>query len=370
MSQTYPSNALPKGTMIQEFRVEHVLGVGSFGIVYRARNIYFDEVVAIKEFLPSQLARRLDSSTVRPNSAENRAVYEWGIKKFVNEAKLLWELSQPTPHPSIICVSRFHEANGTAYMVMDYEQGESLSDWLRRSNTLTQAELERVLYPLLEGLERVHAKGVFHRDIKPPNILIRPDGSPVLIDFGAARWESASDDSSLVSILTPEYAAPEQSYAGGEIGPWTDVYALAATAYRAIAGNPPPPASERVLTGKYECARDMQTNGEYSSGFLDAVDSALELLPQERPPSAAAWRELLQRKSAPAAPRVHEATVVEARDDVHEQDSSLGQSITARPSSSTAETEVHPSMAATQASALQAPTQPALREPRTRPAQR
>lgn len=376
MTQTYPSNALPVGSMIQEFQVEDVLGVGSFGIVYRARNIYFDEVVAIKEFLPSQLARRLDSSTVRPSSVENRAVYEWGIKKFVNEAKLLWELSQPAPHRSIICVSRFHEANGTAYMVMDYEKGEALSDWLRRSNTLTQAELEQVLYPLLEGLELVHAKEVFHRDIKPPNILVRPDGSPVLIDFGAARWQAANDGSSLVSILTPEYAAPEQSYAGGEIGPWTDIYALAATAYRAITGNTPAPASERVLTGKYDAARDAQTNGAYSAGFLDAVDLGLELRPQERPQSAAEWRALLERKSVPAPRPENDATVIQVRSDMpahampHNESRPAAYDASQRRSSPLAETQVHPSMAATQASAVSTPTRATSPQPRTQLAAR
>ena len=310
MTSNYHQNALPVGSMIQEFRVEGVLGVGSFGIVYRARNNYFDEVVAIKEFLPSQLAHRADDTTVTPTSSEHEEMYQWGLKKFVNEAKLLWELSRPEPHHSIIRVSRFHEAHGTAYMVMDFEEGEPLSDLLRRKGTLNQEELASILYPLLDGLERVHAKQVFHRDIKPPNVLIRPDHSPVLIDFGAARWEAANDGSSLVSILTPEYAAPEQSFAGGEIGAWTDIYALAATAYRAITGDTPSPASERVLTQAEPTLRGEETTVEFADHFLWAIEAGLALRPEDRPRDVAAWRMLFEGQGVSPGASDDDATIM------------------------------------------------------------
>ncbi|MCU0970817.1 MAG: serine/threonine protein kinase, partial [Gammaproteobacteria bacterium] len=175
MSQTYAANALPVGTMIQEYRIVAVLGAGSFGIVYKAENVYLDEVVAIKEFLPSDLACRTEGTRVVPLSSATEEPYGWALRQFLKEAQILWDLARPARHPNIIRVSRFHEDNGTAYMVMDFEEGQSLSQVLDERGTLTEAELRTILDPLLDGLERVHAASVWHRDIKPGNILIRSD---------------------------------------------------------------------------------------------------------------------------------------------------------------------------------------------------
>ena len=144
MDDSYNVNALAPGALIQEFKVVRVLGAGSFGIVYLAENVYFPETVAIKEFLPSQLAQRADGDTVVPHSSETREAYEWALAKFVKEARILWELGHPERHPNIAFVSRFHEANGTAYMVMDFEEGEPLSDKLGRAGTLQEAELKAI----------------------------------------------------------------------------------------------------------------------------------------------------------------------------------------------------------------------------------
>jgi serine/threonine protein kinase len=292
MSETYSHQALPEGTMIQEFRLVRVLGMGSFGIVYVAKNKYFDETVAIKEFLPAELATRIEGTRVVPLSSDKEEAYAWSLEHFLKEAKILWELARPQPHRSIVRVTRFHEENGTAYMVMDYEEGEPLSKVLKERGTLPEEEVKAILLPLLDGLERVHAASVWHRDIKPDNILVRPDGSPVLIDFGAARREIPGSDRSLMAIFSPAYAAPEQIYPIGKHGPWTDIYALGGTVYRAVTGVAPVNATERYLGTACPPAADLAA-GKYSPTILRAIDAALTLMPTDRPQSIQEWRDLI-----------------------------------------------------------------------------
>jgi serine/threonine protein kinase len=175
-------------------------------------------------------------------------------------------------------------------MVMDYEEGRPLSRILDKRGTLPEEELKNILEPLLDGLERVHDANVWHRDVKPNNILIRPDGSPVLIDFGAARREVAGTDRSVMSQFTPAYAALEQVYAVDQQGPWTDIYALGATLYRAVTGKKPTNATERFFQGAAYTPANQLAEGDYSQTFLAAIDAALELKYQDRPQSIAAWR--------------------------------------------------------------------------------
>jgi serine/threonine protein kinase len=297
--------------MIQEYRIVKVLGVGRFGIVYSAENKYFDETVAIKEFLPTDLACRQEGTSVVPLSSETEETYNWALDKFLEEAKILWDLSHPEPQKSIVRVLRFIEENGTAYMVMDYEEGEPLSRVLEQRGTLPEAELKTYLGPLLEGLERVHAASIWHRDIKPSNILIRPDGSPVLIDFGAARREVPGAERSVVSVFTVAYAAPEQVIATGSQGPWTDIYAFGSTLYRAVTGDKPANATKR-LQGTVHTPAIVAAQGNYTPSFLAAIDAALELKFEDRPKSIAEWRELLESESAPVDAQEDDATVVRA----------------------------------------------------------
>ena len=309
MTEVYSHLALPMDTMIQEYRIVRVLGSGSFGIVYAAENKYFPETVAIKEFLPRDLACRKEDGTVLPLSSETEKPYRWALHKFIEEARILWELAKKR-HRSILRVTRLHEENGTAYMVMDYEKGRPLSQALLEQGTLSEEELKTILEPLLEGLERVHAASVWHRDIKPDNILIRSDGSPVLIDFGAARREVAGAARSLMNIFSPAYAAPEQVFpAAGEQGPWTDIYGLGATLYRAVSGNKPTNASDRLRAVAYEPAARV-AEGNYTPTFLAAIDAALELKTVDRPQSIIEWRQLLEKEQEPTATHSDEATVL------------------------------------------------------------
>ncbi len=292
--------------MVQEYRIIDILGTGSFGIVYKAENKYFSEIVALKEFLPLELAYRSESDhRVLPLSSETAETYQWARGKFLDEAKTLWELGRSHDHPNIVHVRQFIEINDTAYMVMTFEEGRPLSEILNICGPLSQRELTPIVDALLDELERVHDAAVCHRDIKPSNILIRSDGSPVLIDFGAARKKMGGSDRSTISVFSPVYAALEQVSPIGEQGPWTDIYGLGATLYQAITGEAPVTAGER-LQGKPFITAQTTAAGKYPPVFLTAVDAALGIYPQDRPQSVRQWKAMF----SPAAAAKREATVL------------------------------------------------------------
>ena len=289
MSDLYHHNALPPGSTVDEYRLIEVLGEGGFGIVYRGEGRYLGDQVAIKEYLPRHLATRTEGTTVAPTSSDSEEAYSWGLKKFQEEARILWNLAQPERHPNIVAVRRFFEANGTTYMVMDFEEARPLSQLLKGNATLPQKRLEAALFSLLNGLKRVHDAGVWHRDIKPANILIRADGSPVLLDFGAARQTLDQQTRSVVAAITPPYAAFEQYAARGNDGPWTDIYALGVTLFRCITGKLPPEAAERADEDSLVPLSEQDLPG-YSPAFLAAVDKALAIRAKDRPQSVDEWR--------------------------------------------------------------------------------
>lgn len=288
MSDSYHHNALSPGATVDEYRLLEVLGEGGFGIVYRGEGRYLGDQVAIKEYLPRHLATRTEGDTVAPTSSDSEEAYLWGLEKFQEEARILWNLAKPHRHPNIVAVRRFFEANGTTYMVMDFEEARPLSELLKGQATLPQTRLETALFDLLSGLKRVHEAGVWHRDIKPANILIRDDGSPVLLDFGAARQTLDAQTRSIVAAITPPYAAFEQYAARGNDGPWTDIYALGVTMYRCITGKLPPDAAERLEDDKLTALSELRPPG-YSPGFLAAVDKALSIRAADRPQSVDEW---------------------------------------------------------------------------------
>jgi serine/threonine protein kinase len=292
MTGTNCQFALPVGTMVQEYRIIETLGIGSFGIVYSAENKYFSEIVALKEFLPSGVACRKEGAhRVLPISSENEQAFQWMRRKFLQEAKTLRELGRPDQHPNIVRVRQFIEANDTAYMVMDFEKGLPLSKFIEERGALKEEELRSILDALLDGLAHLHEANIWHRDVKPSNILIRPDGSPVLIDFGAARKDVSRETKSIMVFFSPAYAAPEQIHPMGNQGPWTDIYGLGATLYKAVTGVVPTNAAKRLQDEKYiraaEAAKDT-----YNPAFLKAIDAALNLLPKDRPQSVTEWKAL------------------------------------------------------------------------------
>ncbi|MDH4134320.1 MAG: serine/threonine protein kinase, partial [Gammaproteobacteria bacterium] len=241
---THNANVLPVNYRLDEYVIQSVLGQGGFGITYLARDARLGALVAVKEYFPQAYAERDRTQTIRPNTrggkddAEN---YRWGLQEFLKEARALAQFK----HPNIVRVLRFLEANGTAYMVMEYEEGESLSGHLgRHGGFLAEPALLGIFLPVLNGLQAVHDAGLLHLDIKPDNIYLRRSGQPMIIDFGAARQRSGSDRSEKIA-LTPGYAALEQYPGYGDLGAWSDVYSMGATLYRCITGREPMDSRER-----------------------------------------------------------------------------------------------------------------------------
>jgi serine/threonine protein kinase/TPR repeat protein len=312
MSHKTLRHALRPGHRILWYEISEVLGQGGFGITYRARDTNLNHDVAIKEYLPSDLALREADSSVCPLSDERGEEFNWGLKRFITEAQTLAQFD----HPNIVRVHSVFEANNTAYMVMRYEQGEDFAVVLSRRRTLAEAELLDVIFPILDGLEQVHSAGFVHRDIKPSNILIRQDRSPILIDFGSARQALGAQTKTLTSIVSPGYAPFEQYYSkSDEQGPWTDIYGLGATMYRAITGGAPMDAVERsrgLLHGDDEFVSGSEAGkGHYSAALLQAVDHALAFKPQDRPQTLTDWRrELKEASLAVAETPPDEATTI------------------------------------------------------------
>lgn len=279
--------ALPDGTeLVGDYRVKRVLGAGGFGITYLADEKALDRLVTIKEYFPADFAARRNESA-SPRSEEATADYQWGLDRFIDEAQTLARFD----HPNIVRVHRYFRANNTAYMVLKFEEGGSFKSWLKGlKRAPRQAELDRLIVPLLDALETIHKADFLHRDIAPDNIMVRRDGSPVLIDFGSARGAVASHSRTVSALVKPGYS-PYEQYAttGTNQGPWTDIYALGATLYHAITGKRPPDAPSRVVNDEYVPARETALSS-YRSGFLDAIDRALRIEVGERPQSIAEWR--------------------------------------------------------------------------------
>jgi serine/threonine protein kinase len=285
-------NALKPGHTLHWYRVLRVLGQGGFGITYLARDGNLEQDVAIKEYLPMELAVREGDHSVYPASEAQDDRYQWGLARFLAEARTLAKFR----HPAIVRVLSVFEANNTAYMVMEYQHGQSLQHAIERRRTLAERELLQLLGPLLDGLEVMHAQGFIHRDIKPPNIFLRDDGQPVLLDFGSARQALGAETRSLTSVVSPGYAPFEQYYSKGDRqGPWTDIYGLGATVYRCLSGVQPMAAidrSEAILKAErdvFVSARELG-QGKYSARFLAAIDHALAFNEKQRPQSIADWR--------------------------------------------------------------------------------
>ncbi|HEY4893248.1 MAG TPA: protein kinase [Reyranella sp.] len=285
--------ALSAGRMIGRYEVVSVLGQGGFGITYRARDSQLGRGVAIKEYLPLALAVRQDGTTVLPRSTGAAEDFTWGRERFVAEGRTLASLQDA---PAIVRVFDFLEANGTAYIVMQLLHGETLEGRLKRAGPLKAADIDRILWPLLDGLEQVHNAGFLHRDIKPANILLDDAGNPTLIDFGASRAAIAGRSTALTAIFTPGYAAAEQMTSARQ-GPWTDIYGLSATLYHAITGRTPPSAFDRILDDAYEPLGKKMPAG-FALGLLAGIDAGLAVRASDRPQSIAGWRPILGQFAA------------------------------------------------------------------------
>ena len=284
------ANCLPIGTVIADFEIIGLVGEGGFGIVYLAKDVNLDRVVAVKEFMPSAFAGRVEGVRVAVRAANHQATYEAGLRSFINEAKMLAKFA----HPSLVEVYRFWEANGTAYMAMRYYSGETLRQHLARGDMVFDEEtIAQTMAPVFDALEMLHREQVYHRDIAPDNIMLA-DGRPVLLDFGSARRIIGDGTQALTTVLKPGYAPIEQYVDDGTMkqGPWTDVYALGGVLYHLATGKPPMQAVSRLLSDPLQSVQAL-TGDRFSSVFSEAVTKAMAVRVEDRLQNIQQFSEML-----------------------------------------------------------------------------
>ena len=287
------SNELPLGYRLEEFEIKSILGSGGFGITYLAQDIDLKREVVIKENLPFQCAVRDSTRSIHPRSSasDDQDQFGWALKSFMREAETLSQFD----HPNIVRILRRFEANNTAYFVMPYLPGKSLKqvieEQVAKGEAFTEPKLKELLYPLLDALQILHASGVYHRDIKAANILLVKGHRPILIDFGAARQIISEKSHTIVE--SAGYTPFEQLLTNGNVGPWSDIYALGATFYTAIHGEAPPRASDRMRRDPILKLADNYSD-VYSRPFLEALDWSLQVDETSRPQTIEQWRVALE----------------------------------------------------------------------------
>lgn len=294
---TVDAASLPAGYRLLEYQIQRVLGSGGFGITYLARDDNLNLTVAIKEYFPSGLVARGDhhAVAVRDGHHSTQAKYEGGLQRFLDEARALASFR----HPNIVRVLRYFRHNNSAYIVMEYEVGQRLKRWVPHHAPLTRDALLAIVHPLLDGLDAVHATGFLHRDIKPDNIYVRADGSPVLLDFGAAR--RVRSDSAMTNIISPGFAPFEQYHSQGKQGAWTDIYALGAVMYWMTTGENPTESAARVTQDTMLPASSLGDAGVFGAKLLQAIDWAMLPDASRRPQTVAQFRAAIMAAATPQA---------------------------------------------------------------------
>ncbi len=285
-------NSLQPGYQLHWYVIKEILGQGGFGITYLAQDTNLNQQVAIKEYLPVELAVRDGDHSIHPVSSEHGKQFSWGLDRFMSEAQTLAQFK----HSNIVRVLTVFPENNSAYMVMEYEKGQAMHELLKQEKTLSEERIREIILPILDGLEEIHQAGFIHRDIKPPNIFIRSDGSPVLLDFGSARQSLGEKTHTLTSMVSPGFAPFEQYVSKSDKqGPWTDIYGLAATMYRAVIGRSPSEAMDRseallhTQRDSYVSAVEIAPPG-YSHALLQAIDNGMAFKADDRPATVVAWR--------------------------------------------------------------------------------
>ena len=284
------ANCLPVGTRISDFEIIGLVGEGGFGIVYLAKDTSLDRIVALKEFMPSSFAGRIDGIQVAVRSANNRATFDAGLKSFINEAKMLARFA----HPALVEVFRFWEGNGTAYMAMRMYRGETLRQVLARGGEpFTEDRIAQIMGPIFDALEMLHREQVFHRDIAPDNIMLA-DGRSVLLDFGSARKIIGDGTQALTTVLKPGYAPIEQYSDDGTMkqGAWTDVYALGGVLHHLATGKVPMQAVSRMMSDPMKSVAEL-TENRFSSNFSQAVAKAMSVHVENRFQTVTEFRKAL-----------------------------------------------------------------------------
>ena len=275
---------LAGGSDIRNFRIIRTLGQGGFGITYLVQDTILFKDFAMKEYFPRDFALRSGAS-ISPLS-DQVDNFIWGKERFLDEARTLARFT----HPNIVGVNQIFEENNTAYIILDYQSGRSFSAWLEEVILPSQEDLDLIVKPLISAFQLIHKNNLLHRDIAPDNIFIRDDGSPVLLDFGSAREAFALKTKAVSAIVKTGFSPPEQySTRGTGQGPWTDIYAFAATLYLAVSGVTPDEATDRLLDDQLLPLREIASSA-YRSSFLEAIDHALKIKPKDRPQSIDEWQ--------------------------------------------------------------------------------
>jgi len=285
---------LPEGHQLQNYRILRVLASGGFSFVYLAHDEN-DTPVAIKEFLPASLALRTGDALEPKVPEEQAGAFRYGMKCFFEEGKALASLT----HPNVVRVLNFFRAHETVYLVMRYERGRTLQEHIHaRRGALRESWIRNTFASLLNGLREVHTNKLLHLDIKPGNVYLRSDGTPLLIDFGAARQMLQGEAPSLPPMFTPGFASPEHHMDRSKLGPWSDIYSVGATIYACVTSNAPPSAEERMDKDRMMPARKIGA-GRYSSELLDTIDWCMRLEHLERPQSGFALQKTLLGEKDP-----------------------------------------------------------------------
>ncbi len=279
-----PNAALPDGLEIGGYRIVKKIAAGGFSIVYLARDAK-GESVAIKEYLPASLASRKPGQLQPIVASQHIELYRVGLKCFLDEGRTLASIS----HPNVVSVLNFFRANDTVYMVMGHESGRSLQDHIARRKKsgskplVSELAIRWMFAQVMDALREVHTHKLLHLDLKPANIYLRDDGTPILLDFGAARQTLHADLSTLYPMYTPGFAAPELSAKKG-LGPWTDIYSIGATIFNCMVGVPPQSAHERCRDDRMEhFYAELETL--YTPELVQLVRASLMLDPLKRPQS-------------------------------------------------------------------------------------
>jgi serine/threonine protein kinase len=294
---TYPmsaSESLPVGFELGRFRVKSMLGQGAFGITYQCSDSSTQRDVAIKEYFPSQFADRESTGDVMARDDDEDDLFHWGLQRFKEEAETLATLR----HRNIVRVHAVFTAFSTAYMVMAFEEGQELGKALKAGRLCDEDEILEFLRQMMNALQRVHDLGFIHRDVKPSNILLRADGTPVLIDFGSARRAMGEKTLPMTALVSPGYAPFEQYDSTGAMqGPWTDVYALAAVTSKIVTGSTPPDAMQRIVAVMNNLVDPLdvagQAQGRYSRRLIRAIEAGAAVNVEDRPQTVNDWREQL-----------------------------------------------------------------------------
>ena len=285
-------DALPPGAQLGQYRLIEAASQGGFGILYRAWDEKLNRPVAVKECFPASICRR-DPKTgvVQPHTESLRANYETAINDVYEEAQTLAGLH----HAQVVPVYDIFRSAGSIFYVMPWLEGGSLRDKIAADQTVPAEESTRWLLSLLSALEYLHSRQIIHRDIKPGNIMFDADGNPVLVDFGSALNRATKVDTTTQGEFSPVYASPEQVSGKGKIGPWTDLYSLAATWYELLTGNAPEPAQQRLVSD------DLAPLLSGATLLEQSIMQNLALSPEERCQSAREWQEWLQAGLPPVA---------------------------------------------------------------------